>query len=349
MRKFICVLICIVVAAIGARCSTDIITKAFNNVFGSNASNKIDSIYCGKWVLCSIQNSGLTFNIYESDIPSDEIPYVMFNDDGTVVSFVFGDIIEGKWAESANGVVVDSKEIIIKDGQFSIEADDNVTLIFEKSTGRPAEKNNTSENVSSSFGENLSDFYGTWEPVYIIKDGYKAEITDRKAAGFDNFYIILKKDGTAFMNFGDNGRETSWQKNNSVILLNNGGVILRQIGDKLCYPNIDSGDLYFAKSSNDDGESDEDYIRPEFKLLMNKYEKFFDDYIAFMKKYSSVSADDPMTALALLQDYLNWLEKYSEVMEEFENVGDSDMTRAEAFYYAEVSLRIEEKLLKAFE
>ena len=78
---------------------------------------------------------------------------------------------------------------------------------------------------------------------------------------------------------------------------------------------------------------------------MDQYEAFFDDYIAFMKKYMSASSDDPMAMLGMLQDYLDWLEKYSEVMEDFEDVGDSDLTRAETFYYAEVALRIEQKLL----
>ena len=91
----------------------------------------------------------------------------------------------------------------------------------------------------------------------------------------------------------------------------------------------------------------EDYIRHEFKELMDEYEDFFDEYIAFMEKYKNASYNNPMVALGLLQDYLNWIEKYSKVLEDFKNVGDSDLTRAEAFYYAEVTLRIEEKLIKA--
>lgn len=38
---------------------------------------------------------------------------------------------------------------------------------------------------------------------------------------------------------------------------------------------------------------------------MDQYEEFFDDYIAFMKKYMSASSDDPMSMLGMLQDYLD--------------------------------------------
>ena len=93
----------------------------------------------------------------------------------------------------------------------------------------------------------------------------------------------------------------------------------------------------------------EAYIRPEFKELMDEYEDFFDDYIAFMKKYKNASYDNPMVALGMLQDYLNWYERYCEALEDFGVIKDKELTRAETLYYTEVTLRIEEKLLKALE
>lgn len=315
-------------------------------------SQEAISLYGGKWVLGYVKKDGLTFNLYESDISSDEIPYFELNDDGTAVGGVSNDSSSmGIWVQSDNGVIVGEDNMIFKDGQLYLETEDLGMLIYEKASDRYTSKKNLSENAFSSFGENLSDFYGTWEPVYIIVNGIKAEITDAKALGYDNFYFILKKDNAACWNYNNQYQETTWSKDKSGISLNQGNLRLKLYGDKLSLTGENIGDMYFdlyfekTSSITYSEETDEDYIRPEFKEMMDQYEAFFDDYIAFMKKYLSASSNDATTVFGMLQDYLDWLKKYSEVMEDFEDIGDGDLTRAEAFYYAEVSLRIEEKLL----
>lgn len=360
MRKIICTLICILVAVASAGCSIAPIKEKMEHILSNKSSEEVTSIYseeitsnyCGKWVLNYIQKDGLTIDLCESDISSDDIPYIMLNDDGTAVIKIANETSPpGKWTQNENGITLEGCEIVIKDGQLFMETEDFGMLIFVKSSDRSSKKKNISEDTSSSFGENLSDFYGTWEPVSLIYKGYKAEITDAEAAGFDNIYIIFKKDGVACINYKEQYQETTWTKNKSGIILEQGNQQMKLCGDKLCIETDNGYKYYLAKTSSITypAETDEDYIRPEFKELMDQYEAFFDDYIAFMQKYANASSDDPMAVLGMLQDYLDWLEKYSEVMEDFENVGSSDMTRAESFYYAEVALRIEEKLLKVIE
>lgn len=86
-------------------------------------------------------------------------------------------------------------------------------------------------------------------------------------------------------------------------------------------------------------------ISPEFKASMDSYEKFFDEYVAFMKKYNNSSSVDSK----LLADYSNYLQKYSDMMSKFEALGKGNLSSAELEYYTEVNLRISEKLLEVYE
>lgn len=85
-----------------------------------------------------------------------------------------------------------------------------------------------------------------------------------------------------------------------------------------------------------------DNIRPEFKEAMDSYEAFFDEYIAFMQKYTT--SDDTMGMLA---DYATYMTQYVEMMGKMEAVEDDDLSAAEAAYYLEVTTRISQKLLQA--
>lgn len=85
-----------------------------------------------------------------------------------------------------------------------------------------------------------------------------------------------------------------------------------------------------------------DGMRPEFKEAMDTYEAFFDEYIAFMKKY----AESDGTDLELLSDYADYMSKYAETMEAFEEWENKDLNTAETAYYIEVQTRISQKLLQ---
>lgn len=86
-----------------------------------------------------------------------------------------------------------------------------------------------------------------------------------------------------------------------------------------------------------------DEIRPEFQEAMDSYETFFDEYVSFMNEYLSSDTDD---MLNMMTDYNNYLNQYAETMEKFSALKDSDLSQAEALYYAEVSNRISIKMLE---
>lgn len=82
-------------------------------------------------------------------------------------------------------------------------------------------------------------------------------------------------------------------------------------------------------------------INPKFKSAMDKYEKFFDEYVAIMKKY----ANNP-TDMSILSDYTKYMGQYADMMKEFEKLKDEDLNTAEMAYYVEVQGRITKKILE---
>ena len=74
---------------------------------------------------------------------------------------------------------------------------------------------------------------------------------------------------------------------------------------------------------------------------MDRYEDFFDEYIAFMKKYQNSS-----DAMEMLDDYMNYLDKYMETMEALNDIDEDSLSDADAAYYVEVMARISKKLMK---
>ena len=87
--------------------------------------------------------------------------------------------------------------------------------------------------------------------------------------------------------------------------------------------------------------TDNDGLDPDFKAAMDSYEKFMDEYVAFMKKYKSNPSD-----LALLADYADYVSKYAGFVENFEKWENKEMNAAETAYYIDVQARISKKLLE---
>lgn len=81
-------------------------------------------------------------------------------------------------------------------------------------------------------------------------------------------------------------------------------------------------------------------VSPEFKAQMDEYEAFFDEYVEFMKTYAE--SDNPV---ALMSEYLDFLQKYTKYMQALDAIDEKDLSDAEALYFAEVTLRIDQKLL----
>ena len=81
-------------------------------------------------------------------------------------------------------------------------------------------------------------------------------------------------------------------------------------------------------------------VTPEFKAQMDEYEAFFDEYVEFMRKYSE--SDNPV---ALMTEYLDFMQKYAKAMEAIDSIDESTLSDADSLYFAQVTLRIDEKLL----
>lgn len=94
-----------------------------------------------------------------------------------------------------------------------------------------------------------------------------------------------------------------------------------------------------TEAANDD--SDAEGIRPEFKEAMDSYEEFFDEYVTFMKAY--MDSDDPFS---MMGEYTTMMQQYVETMGELEDIDEDELSEKEALYYAEVVLRINQKLLE---
>lgn len=81
----------------------------------------------------------------------------------------------------------------------------------------------------------------------------------------------------------------------------------------------------------------------EFKEAMDSYEAFVDEYVDFIKKYSSSNGTD----MTLLADYAKYMSKLEDATKKFDKWEDEDMNDAETAYYIEVQTRVNKKLLEA--
>ena len=100
-----------------------------------------------------------------------------------------------------------------------------------------------------------------------------------------------------------------------------------------------------AEEPEDAGANDTDVpagVTPEFKAQMDEYEAFFDEYVEFMQKYAA--SDNPV---ALMSEYLEFMQKYTKAMEALDAIDESTLSDADSLYFAQVMLRIDEKLLAA--
>lgn len=96
-------------------------------------------------------------------------------------------------------------------------------------------------------------------------------------------------------------------------------------------------------SNSENNEELVDGMHKDFKEAMDNYEKFMDEYVAFMKKYSESDGTDA----SLLSDYSSYMIKYGEAMDSFSKWESEDMNSKETAYYIEVQTRVSKKLLEA--
>lgn len=83
-------------------------------------------------------------------------------------------------------------------------------------------------------------------------------------------------------------------------------------------------------------------VSPSFKEAMDSYEKFFDEFVAFMEKYSDIEEPDA----SIMADYLRYASQYEKTVEKIQAIDEKELSDEDALYYAEVMLRITYKLSK---
>lgn len=96
-----------------------------------------------------------------------------------------------------------------------------------------------------------------------------------------------------------------------------------------------------SDSGDDSSSADSGEISPDFKKTMDDYEAWFDHYCEVMKKYSENPSD-----LELMSEMTDLLAEETTMLEQMENMDQSEMNTAELAYYIEVTARIEKKLLE---
>ena len=96
-----------------------------------------------------------------------------------------------------------------------------------------------------------------------------------------------------------------------------------------------------SDTGEDSAESDSGLISPEFKKTMDDYEAWFDHYCDVMERYKEDSSN-----LELLSEMTDLLTEETTMLEQMENMDQSEMNNAELAYYIQVTARIEKKLLE---
>lgn len=90
-----------------------------------------------------------------------------------------------------------------------------------------------------------------------------------------------------------------------------------------------------------DDQTDTNGIRPEFKTAMDEYEAFFDQYVEFMIVFKE--SED---VAGMMGEYNSMMTQYAETMAALGDIDGSELSEEEAMYYAEVMLRINQKLIQ---
>ena len=95
------------------------------------------------------------------------------------------------------------------------------------------------------------------------------------------------------------------------------------------------------EEESDAKDGDSGILSPEFKKTMDDYEAWFDHYCEVMKKYQDNPSD-----MELLSEMSDLMVEETTMLEQMENMDESEMNTAELAYYIEVTARIEKKLLE---
>lgn len=189
-------------------------------------------------------------------------------------------------------------------------------------------------------------------------DDYNAYVNECSSRGFDidyqkgdDYYYAYNKDGYYLsLNYCGNNiisvkisapkksEETAYESSNAETTKN---AFVTEI---TTVPETESTQTASTetKYALTDSHSVSTGIRPEIKDAMDNYEAFYDEYIAFMKKYQTAGATD---MLSMLSDYNDFIEREEELLDKIDKI-QNDLNDEELAYYFEVIGRVEKKLLE---
>lgn len=180
-------------------------------------------------------------------------------------------------------------------------------------------------NIGSVESDSSDDF-----TIYVGKTSLSAYGEYVKACQDKGFNVDYSKDDKSFSGDNSDGYSLSVEyKGNNVMYIS---IDAYSVSDKA------KKKAKSKTSSNTDSSG----VTPKFKKTMDSYEDFFDDYIAFMKKY-----EDSDDTSAMLSDYSSYMSKYTSMMEKLDSIDEDELSDADAAYYVKVQSRINEKLTDA--
>ena len=91
-------------------------------------------------------------------------------------------------------------------------------------------------------------------------------------------------------------------------------------------------------AAEEPAEAEPTGIRPEVKEMIDTYEEFINAYCDFLKTYDSTDINEMLKFTKLSLEYTEKAAKFAELEE--------DLNEEEAYYFAQASLRIEQRLLE---
>ena len=212
----------------------------------------------------------------------------------------------------------------------------------------------------------LEYLYGTWKLSKVNYNGSDYSVEELEAMdnnSLSEIYLVLKEGGAAYAYSGikDKGENDQWRydKENNEVIFNNSTA--KYDGTYLIMEESE-GIVYFKKYSrfqditrlpkqkNEEEIKEEvienvtnnSTIRANVKEAIDAYERFIDEYIEFMNRFSNSGS----SSLTLLADYAKYIEKLSDLEDKMDKMED-DLNDAETLYYTEVMLRCSQKLLNA--
>ena len=366
MKKFIALLLLFAIVLSMTGCGKG---QLFKSIYGKK--------YLGTWVCSEIEIDGV-----KEDVNSADEKYytdladgcIVFQKDGKAYTNLGNNPDGTSWTADKDGVRFSTARIErCENGSLKLDLNGNYIYFTKSDKSQELPWAGGSEYTFHIPTEEERQFYfGTWK----ISNIEPSSDSEESGGDYDELYFVIRESGAEYDTYSHAVDYASWRIAEEGIVI--GDRLFIRDGD-LIYSDYSVGRVYCEKISESmifpsrepkaggytySGPYEEpftapmvpanlsvptnlskDDVREEFGEYMNSCSKFFDGYVAFMKKYKYSVGKDSMTSLNMLGEYFGWLENCSKAVDSLNAVGDMDMTKAEKERYDEVSEKISEMLL----